>query len=388
MGPRVDILIEWNVKLFEGMVKNVVAHREAQRRQSHVGNIDWKAEEWSDRIRAEVVDCITLSDSGTNFIDVDPDSVKLSSAVKEQLFSFISAVGYSYNNNPFHNFDHASHVASSSKKLLHRISTIGLGRSGKEAHSKTFGVAVDPLAHLAIVFSALIHDVDHRGVANATLIKEDPPLAGRFSDGSIAEQNSVAIAWEIFMDPTYRDLRDCLFTTKEELYRFRQLVVNSVIATDIFDPTLKKMREDRWTKAFSSSSSTDSNDTVVQKQMATIVMEYVIQASDVCHTMQHWTVFQKWNRRLFDEMYTAFLNGRVENDPSVGWYNGELWFFDNYVIPLAQKLLECEVFGASGNEFLDYATENRLEWSAKGQRIVEEMKEACLARHRNNKISR
>ena len=31
-------------------------------------------------------------------------------------------------------------------------------------------------------------------------------------------------------------------------------------------------------------------------------------------------------------MYTAYKNGRSEKDPSVGWYEGEIWFFDNYVV--------------------------------------------------------
>jgi hypothetical protein len=68
------------------------------------------------------------------------------------------------------------------------------------------------------------------------------------------------------------------------------------------------------------------------------------QTAAAAHTMQHWHVYKKWNSRLFQEMYLAYENGRSEKDPSEGWYNGELWFFDNYVIPLARKLKECGVF--------------------------------------------
>jgi hypothetical protein len=106
---------------------------------------------------------------------------------------------------------------------------------------------------------------------------------------------------------------------------------------------------------------------------ATITIEYIIQASDVAHTMQHWHVYQKWNRQLFAEMYAAYKNGRAEKDPSEGWYGGELWFFDNYIIPLATKLRECEVFGVACDEFLEYANENRREWEVKGKKIVEEL---------------
>ena len=38
------------------------------------------------------------------------------------------------------------------------------------------------------------------------------------------------------------------------------------------------------------------------------------------------------------------------------WYPlGELKFFDNYIIPLARKLKECNIFGVSSDECLNYA---------------------------------
>ena len=104
------------------------------------------------------------------------------------------------------------------------------------------------------------------------------------------------------------------------------------------------------------------------------MIEHIIQAADVAHTMQHWHVYQKWNERLFAEMCKSHEAGRgPEKDPASGWYEGELWFFDNYVIPLARKLDECGVFGVSSDECLSYALENRREWERKGRSIVLEM---------------
>jgi hypothetical protein len=108
---------------------------------------------------------------------------------------------------------------------------------------------------------------------------------------------------------------------------------------------------------------------------ATIVFEYIIQASDVAHTMQHWKVYTLWNEKLFEERYKAYLCGREEQDPSIGWYKGEIWFFDNYIIPLAKKLETCGVFGVSSDEYLSYALENRHEWEFKGEEMVRTMVE-------------
>ena len=66
--------------------------------------------------------------------------------------------------------------------------------------------------------------------------------------------------------------------------------------------------------------------------------------------MQHWHVYQKWNKQLFKEMYCAFLDGRMGKDPGTFWYKGEIGFFDNYIIPLAKKLKDCGVFGVSSDE--------------------------------------
>lgn len=68
--------------------------------------------------------------------------------------------------------------------------------------------------------------VDHVGVSNAQLVKERVPLAAHYSDRSVAEQNSLDLSWDLLMSDDYVDLRAFLFPTKEELVRFRQLVVN------------------------------------------------------------------------------------------------------------------------------------------------------------------
>jgi len=113
--------------------------------------------------------------------------------------------------------------------------------------------------------------------------------------------------------------------------------------------------------------------TVQVNRKATIVIEHLIQAADVAHTMQHWHIYRKWNTRLFEEMYSAFQAGRMEKDPSDFWFEGELGFFDHYVFPLANRLKDCGVFGVSGDEFLNYAQMNREEWNRTGKDVIAEM---------------
>ena len=212
-----------------------------------------------------------------------------------------------------------------------------------------------------------------------------------YKNKSVAEQNSVDLAYDLLMTDSYKNLRATIWTTKQEEARFRQLVVNSVMATDIMDKDLKNLRNARWEKAFSVDEDTgDLPNWVLSNNVnrkATIVIEHLIQASDVAHTMQHWHIYRKWNERLFEEMSLAYREGRSENDPAVNWYKGEIGFFDFYIIPLAKKLKDCGVFGVSSHEYLDYAQKNRNEWEERGQQIVEEMVEA-LNRKEDNQVKR
>jgi len=235
----------------------------------------------------------------------------------------------------------------------------------------SYGITSDPLTQFAVVFSAFIHDADHPGVPNAQLVKEKTKNAVYYKEKSVAEQNSVDLAWDILMQEKYADLRSCIYSNDKELQQFRQLVVNVVMATDICDKELGLLRKSRWAVAFSEDEVDATHQEAINRK-ATIVLEHLIQASDVSHTMQHWHIFRQWNEKLFKEMYGAFKAGRGDTDPSIGWYESEIGFFDFYIIPLAKKLDSCGVFGVSSHEYLNYATGNREEWARRGKDIVKE----------------
>ena len=340
--------------------------------QGQVGSI------WLD----EVQEAIRTPDFNAEVAEatLDYELIQVPGSITNDIRDYVAMIAAAYKGNKFHNFDHASHVTMSVAKLLGRVVTPDIPSKQRESvtdqkvrnqmaaqiHDFTHGLTSDPLATLALVFAGLIHDVDHQGICNAQLVKEQPDLAKHYRNKSVAEQISLDVAWDLLMTDRFQKLREYIFETQAELLRFRQLVVNMVLATDIFDNDFNQLRKDRWQRAFHE----NLPDSVTKDLRATIVMEHIIQASDVSHTMQHWHIYQKWNRRLFEEMYTAYKAGRLGSDPRTSWYKGELAFFDNYVIPLATKLKECKVFGVSSDEYLDYAMKNRDEWEDRGEEIV------------------
>jgi hypothetical protein len=387
---RQERLIDWNVDILSGLLKQIVAHRKSRQTEISSRHLELENHKPNSALQ-EITEIIPLSESEpvTTEMQVDPATVDLPPKVESQLREYVTMVACMYRDNPFHNFEHAGHVTMAAQKLLKRVVMADEERVASEKEEAPShlhdhyarSLSSDPLTQFAIVFSALIHDVDHTGVPNMQLVKEGAHIASLYKNKSVAEQNSLELAWDLLMSPGYKSLQHCIFGNPIELKRFRQLVVNVVIATDIFDPDMKAIRNSRWEKAFCKdtleSPLSDEDD---RNLKTTIVIEYIMQASDVSHTMQHWQVYSTWNEKLFEEMYSAYKVNRAEKDPSIGWYNGELWFFDNYIIPLAKKLKECRVFGAASDECLTYALANREQWAKTG----EEMVKRFLSKHHNN----
>ncbi|CAB9517727.1 Receptor-type guanylate cyclase gcy [Seminavis robusta] len=405
LSEKTHRLVDWNVEMLLRILKQIVGARAAatkhtmrlssQSRSRQVQKLQLSSNPL-DEVR-EIIMLPEFQKCGA----VDAEKVKIPADAIKELHHLVSVIAYKYNDNPFHNFDHASHVVMSVVKLMSRIiAPSHLDQSDKAAasrlHDHTYGITSDPLTQFACAFSALIHDLDHSGVSNAQLVKEGSELATKYEGRSVAEQNSLDLAWDLLMQSDFENLRALLFKDESDLVRFRQLVVNGVMSTDIVDKELKSLRNDRWEKAFKSGNTRDSTNAMDMSisnwsrqeearddvnRKATIVIEHIIQASDISHTMQHWHVYRKWNQNLFEELYVAYLKGRMDKDPATFWYQGEFGFFDFYIIPLTQKLKDCGVFGVSSDEYLNYAKKNREEWETRGEEVVAEMVAAAREKY-------
>lgn len=311
----------------------------------------------------------------------------LSPKIQEQVQRFVEKVASCYHDsNPFHNFDHASHVTFSSYQLLRKVAAqdlppvASLGSNQGEWGDLPFSdlqceaaqtLAGDTLAHFALVFSALIHDVDHVGVPNFVLAKEKPDAAAKYQNRSIAEQTSVDVAWDLLEQDEFQDLKECLMPTVRDHQRFRSMVVNIVMATDAFDKTLRDFHNQKWTKAFESPPPCQVEH---RNRKATLMMDLVMMTSDISHTMQSFDVYCEWNEKLYREMYAAFREGRSSTDPSNGWVAGEIVFFNKHILPLAQRVQDCGMFGTQLAAYmLQNARANRKQWQVSGKVIFADL---------------
>jgi len=220
-----------------------------------------------------------------------------------QLKDYVFNIVHLYHNVPYHNFDHAYHVFISANKLLDLVlceyeypplpnenenennttknpngkqvegftneSSVMRDRDGSSknmesfSHYKkkpirpTYGLKKDPLLHLAFLFSAFVHDVDHRGVTNRQLVLEGDELAIMYNDQSVAEQRSLAVTFSLFCKPKYNALMSLMVGSDEndqknvESYmRFRSTVIDLVLCTDIASPERVQIIKSKWKEAF------------------------------------------------------------------------------------------------------------------------------------------
>ena len=142
-------------------------------------------------------------------------------------------------------------------------------------HDHIYGITSDPLMQFSVLVSALIHDVDHPGVPNAVLVKEQSSLSKVYENKSIAGQNSVDLAWSLLMEENYLDLRCAIYVAEEGFWRFCPLIGNTVMVMDIMDKELKNLHN-RWLDKAFGVAPVDEDPRDVINRKATIIIEHLI----------------------------------------------------------------------------------------------------------------
>lgn len=147
-------------------------------------------------------------------------------------YKFIEEVERLYNkrNNPYHNFKHALTVMNVCYSLFKMTSI--------RSYFMNTGVA-------AVMFSTLMHDIDHTGKNNLFEINSSSELAITYNDDSVLESHHSATAFEII---SKKDMNIFVRMPISEYSIFRRLVIHAILSTDIkkhfVDVKLFKQRND------------------------------------------------------------------------------------------------------------------------------------------------
>ncbi|KAL3911621.1 MAG: hypothetical protein SGILL_007208, partial [Bacillariaceae sp.] len=160
MKARKSNLVRWHKEVLSMTLKKIIALRNRNQASNPV-MMDKMALEQAE------IDAIfgnAMPSKCINFpiihVPIEGNDVELGSTVEDQLARYVMDIADTYNQNPFHNVEHASHVALSVTKLLNHM------ESSSELSLD------DPTTQFVAVLTALIHDADHPGVGNQQLVKE------------------------------------------------------------------------------------------------------------------------------------------------------------------------------------------------------------------------
>lgn len=210
-----------------------------------------------------------------------------------QLYKFVSVIAGRYRCAPkYHNLEHAFHVTVCCNKLLSVLIKNCLQAADEYASNPSpanlatldaYGMASDSLAQLALIFSALIHDVDHQGITNQQLVLEGDELALMYNDQSVAEQRSISLAFSELMRANqrissstnatavpndderrfvYGTLRTVIFgscsSSSNSFIAFRRMVIDLVLTTDIASPERVQIVKSKYKEAFGANSSSST----------------------------------------------------------------------------------------------------------------------------------
>jgi hypothetical protein len=185
-------LVEFNVEILSRLIKQIVARRNITSSKRAPG----KAPKWEGSGRL-VVDEVAEIIAFPKFepymasIKTDPDSsIELGHEVTAQLRDFVTKIANMYKDNPFHNWEHASHVAMGANKLINRLLATQVIKDTSGPLDYTSRIGNDPLARFSVILAAVIHDVDHTGVSNMDLINNKAEIAAAYKNKSVAEQVS------------------------------------------------------------------------------------------------------------------------------------------------------------------------------------------------------
>lgn len=291
---------------------------------------------------------------------IDADECTIDSLVSSQLRELVSRVSSWYRNDlPFHTFEHASHTVLSITKLLSAIKTTHT--STDIVLNKTKLMITHPLCQFVLVFAALVHDAGDGDAQDTKLV---------------AAEKSTRRAWSLFLEPAFRDLRGCICRSWKDFEFFRRLLGKSIVAVSTASTDSIQDPGDWNSNGLSGSKNISSAENQVASRKAMNIIETLLRVSDVSYAIQHFPVFEKWNKLLFEEAYGTYKSETNESyilrrDPSVSWYEKELESFDDRIC-LVKELRDSGVFNKLADVYLNAAIANRRVWEQKGKPIVEE----------------
>jgi hypothetical protein len=231
--------------------------------------------------------------SNIGFVSVD---------LYDELRSLVTKIRLKYNNNvSYHNFYHCLHVFTSMNYLINEVNNNLLQKNDNSS-------MITPQEKFVLLYSALIHDIDHEGVFNTFLNKEGHKLSLLYDNRSVAEKRSISLGLDLISD--YDILKD---KSREIKRSIEKSIFDIVLSTDIADADRRTLTSTVINKGFEKESKLD----LTTEDGRLSLFFILIKCSDLSSSIQSFETTYLMAKRLFYEHHNAFKTSRgdaVERD--------------------------------------------------------------------------
>ena len=208
--------------------------------------------------------------------------------VSSEIFNrYLISVQENYHDNPFHNFRHAASVTQFACLLSKSLNLAeSLGKYG----------------HFAVIFSAILHDVNHPGNTNLFEINSSSERALLYNDVSVLESHHCATTFRLMRQEGLNIMEGF---SKETAIDVRKMIVSCILATDM---SVHFQLVDEFSRKTSA-----SNWSTTGFPEKTLLGKIVVHAADLSNPVRPFEIAKKWSLLIAEE-----FNKQVELERELG----------------------------------------------------------------------
>lgn len=274
--------------------------------------------------------------------------------IQNKLKEFIKTIQENYKENHYHCFEHALHVFNSSVLLWENL-----------CNRVCFDF--NHIEHLALLISALIHDVGHPGGFNSLQLGKDNAIL--YNDQSILENQSLTFTFELLSQDKYNFLKNLC---DKEFKQFRKIVIELVLGTDIAN----KIRNIYLEYVIKTNNDSYGMIETETEEGRLVSLTYMLRCADVCAAMQSNEISWIWAERFYSECYTIF-NGPPGSVTDT--YSNQIIHIKTNTLKLVKNIIRLKILDNTFEELLLHnITNNLTSWKKNAQTKILQWKEKLL----------
>jgi len=209
---------------------------------------------------------------------------------------------------------------------------------------------------LALLVSALCHDLGHPGFNNAFQVNAQTELAIKYNDMSVLENHHSSLTFRVLQDPECNILQNLNEDQKKEI---RRTMIQLILATDMSShfEHVSKFRHHVETQPF------DRN----KKEDRQMILNVLLKCADLSNVAKPWQISENWSDRVADEFFhqsdferdnkypvAPFMDRTKTTRPRIA-----ADFQDFVAMPIFKVLA---LFLPNTQVLVDHITSNRAKW--------------------------